>query len=87
MERLVKKEHNMNTRAKFIVESRTELPGSQGNPIFIINMKPVTSGSKENDSFFKWTPGGSLVLQTVNAQSAEQFKPGKQFYLDFTEAE
>lgn len=78
-------EKNMNTRAKFYVVSRTELHGSTLS--YVVKMNPVISGSKENESFYKWTPSGSLELGTINAEVAEQFKPGKQFYLDFTEAE
>lgn len=48
-------------------------------------MYPVTSGSPENESFFKWTPGGKLELSTVNPEAAKQFVPGKQYYIDITE--
>jgi hypothetical protein len=75
----------MSVRAKFYVVSRTELNGSA--PSYIVKMNPVTSGSKENESFYKWTPSGSLELGTINAEAAEQFKPGKEFYLDFTPVE
>lgn len=42
---------------------------------------PVHSGSKENDKFFKYTPGGSLMLCTLKKQ---HFKPGKDYYLDIS---
>lgn len=49
-----------------------------------VRMRPVTGGSKDNDSFFKWTPCGNLEMGTVN--SDVNFEPGKKYYLDFTEA-
>jgi hypothetical protein len=45
---------------------------------------PVTSGSKENEQFFKWTPSGSLEFGTVQAQA---FEIGKEYYLDLSEPE
>lgn len=51
-----------------------------------VTFKHVTSGSPENESFFRWTPYGEIKLGLVNKDTAEQFKPGKQYYLDFTPA-
>jgi hypothetical protein len=51
-----------------------------------ITLSPVTSGSDENKAFYKWTPGGSIELSTVNTEASKQFDPGKEFYVDFTEA-
>ncbi len=44
----------------------------------------VTSGSKENDSFFEATPFGSLNIGTVRG---DHFEQGKNYYLDFSLAE
>ena len=48
-----------------------------------VEMFPVTSGSTENETFFKWTPGGQLTLRVLNEQ---HFKPGKEYYIDIEEA-
>jgi hypothetical protein len=71
----------MTVRAKFKVESVTQ--DTNGHSVRLI---PVTSGSVENEAFFKWTPGGEIKISTINAEAAEEFVPGKQFYVDFTEA-
>jgi hypothetical protein len=71
----------MTVRAKFKVGSVTQ--DTNGHSIHLL---PVTSGSVENESFFKWTPGGEIKLSTLNAEAAKEFVPGKQFYVDFTEA-
>lgn len=49
-----------------------------------LHFVPVTCGSAENESFFKWTPYGELTIGTVNAAAAAQFEPGKTYYLDLT---
>lgn len=51
-----------------------------------VTLSPVTSGSEENKAFYKWTPGGSIQLETVNTEAAKQFEPGVEFYVDFTPA-
>lgn len=69
-------------RAKFRVDSIT-----QNSAGYIVRATPVTGGSPENEQFFKYTPGGSLELSTVNEQAVKQFAVGKSFYLDFTPTE
>ncbi len=71
------------TRAKFKVTEVTEREGG-GHEVKLL---PVTGGSPENESFYKWTPGGNISLGTINEEAAKQFKPGKEFYVDFTPAE
>lgn len=73
----------MTVRAKFKVQSVTESEGG----LKTANLSPVTSGSPENERFFKWTPGGQIQLGTINPDAAAQFVPGRQFYVDFTPAE
>lgn len=68
-------------RCKFRCESKTETTNG-----FKIEMVPVTSGSPENDSFFKWTPYGKLEIGTINEDSAKQFEVGKEFYIDIAVA-
>jgi Asp-tRNA(Asn)/Glu-tRNA(Gln) amidotransferase B subunit len=73
----------MIVRAKFNVSSITRTTGGH-----TITLSPVTSGSKENESFYKYTPGGSIVLSTINDSAVEAFgNPGDSFYVDFTKAE
>ena len=71
----------MTVRAKFKVESVSNTVNGAS-----IELKPVTCGSPENESFFKWTPWGDIKIGTINAAAAEQFKPGTEFYVDFTPA-
>lgn len=69
-------------RAKFKVVSVTEGEGG----LKTVELHAVTSGSPENEKFFKWTPSASIKLSTINQDAADQFKPGLQFYVDFTQA-
>lgn len=73
----------MSVRAKFKVVSVTESEG--GNKY--VKLQPVVGGSPENEQFFKWTPTGEINMGTINPAAAEQFKPGQQFYVDFTPAD
>lgn len=67
-------------RAKFKCTSKTlEENGAR------IKLEPVVGGSKENESFFKWTPYGSVEIGLVNPETAESFIPGRTYYVDFTE--
>lgn len=72
----------MTVRAKFKVLSITESEGG----LKTARLSPVTSGSPENEAFYKWTPGGGIELSTLNPAAAEHFVPGRQFYVDFTPA-
>lgn len=45
---------------------------------------PVTSGSIENEHFFKTTPSGKLEI--IVANEAIDFEVGKFYYLDFISA-
>lgn len=73
----------MTVRAKFMVQSVTESVGG----LKTANLSPVTSGSPENEKFFKWTPGGQIQLGTINPDAAAEFVLGQQFYVDFTKAD
>ena len=71
----------MTVRCKFVCESVTHMQdGAQ------IKMRPVVSGSPENDLFFKYTPYGSFDFGTVNKTAVEQFVPGETYYIDITPA-
>ena len=42
----------------------------------------VTSGSPENEAFFKTTPSGKLTMSVKN--DGVEFEVGKEYFLDFT---
>ncbi len=69
----------MSVRAKF--KCHTVSGDSDGSTIALY---PVTGGSAENDSFFRYTPGGQIRLSTINPKAAEQFAPGSEYFVDFT---
>lgn len=48
---------------------------------FKARFSPVYGGSPENDTFFKYTPSGSIELSTIRE---DLFEAGQEYYLDFT---
>lgn len=72
----------MNVRCKFKctgVISNPEVPD-----LHDAQFKAVTSGSPENADFWKWTPNGTLTIQTVKKMP---FEVGKEYYLDISQGE
>ena len=67
------------TRAKFRCESVTTTESGKS-----VKLQPVAGGSEENESFFKWTPYGSIEIGTINENV--NFVPGKEYFVDFTES-
>ena len=74
-------------RAKFTVQSISQNNPENPEERSSISLSPVTSGSKENEEFYKWTPVGSILLSTINEAAASQFEVGKSYYVDFSAAE
>lgn len=75
----------MSVRAKFKVDEL--VPSNDGDqPSGTVRMSPVTNGSSENESFYRYTPSGSLSLSTINAAAFAQFKVGDEWYLDLSPA-
>lgn len=72
----------MNTRAKFKCDS-IELTADGAT----VKLTPVVSGSEENKQFYRWTPAGGATLGVVSRDTAGQFEPGREYYVDFTPAE
>lgn len=72
----------MTTRAKFTVCKTTQFKDG-----YEVTLTPVIGGSPENESFFKWTPTGSITMGLVNESTAKQFVVGESYYVDFTKAE
>lgn len=66
-------------RAKFVCMSKT-VRGSGENLQHSFEFAPVTGGSDENKSFWKWTPSGKLEMQCLNP--SVDFEVGKEYYLD-----
>ncbi len=73
----------MKTRCKFECK-HVEAIGSAEDPQQMARFEAVISGSPENESFFRWTPSGTLQLGTVRGG---QFEVGKQYYLDIIPCE
>ncbi len=78
----VVKSNDIMVRAKFKVDEVAQTVNGGK-----VTLSPVTSGSPENEKFFKWTPYGKIEMGTINPDAISQFVPGKEFYLDFTPAE
>jgi len=43
-------------------------------------------GTDENNTYAKFTPSGQLSLTITNPDLLGKFEPGKEYYLDFSEA-
>lgn len=69
------------TRCKFECVSVTNYTSCSS-----VVLRPVVSGSKENEEFYMYTPGGETKLDVVNPDVAKQFIPGKEYYIDISEA-
>lgn len=74
----------MSVRAKFKVERKELQRDGDGGSVYL---NPVISGSEENKQFYQLTPGGQILLSTINPEAYNQFEVGKEFYIDFTPAE
>lgn len=77
-------------RCKFRCQSKTESETSVWNGVksevqmvYAYKFFAVTSGSDENKQFFASTPSGSLDITAVRS---DLFVPGKEYYLDLSEA-
>ena len=54
---------------------------------FYLYFSVVYSGSKENEKFFKYTPGGQVMFNVVKKEAADKFEIGKEYYVDFKPAD
>jgi hypothetical protein len=70
-------------RAKFYVVNSLPIDKSNGG---VVILRPVVSGSPENQEFYKWTPAGEIRLETINPNALEEFQQGAEYYVDFTKA-
>jgi len=69
-------------RAKFKLTEKTEMEGNSGK----VKFQPVTGGSPENETFFKWTPYGQIEIGTINEEVLKQLEVGAEYFVDFTKA-
>jgi len=67
-------------RAKFKVDEKAISAFNEK-----ITLSPVMGNSPENEEFFKTTPSGRIEIWIKNPEASNQFHPGKEFYVDFTE--
>lgn len=76
---------NKTVRAKFLCTRVTkDMGGASSGPVsFTYHFNAVTHSSKENESFWKWTPSGTIDLTAIKD---ELFEVGREYYLDFTMA-
>lgn len=68
-------------RCKIIVAARKESIGRSGN-VFSVELVAVMATEGEESVFGKYTPHFDLKLDTLDMVVADQFTPGKTFYLD-----
>lgn len=52
-----------------------------------IILRAVSSGSPENEQFFRYTPNGVLDVSTINEAAVRHFTVGAEFYIDIHPAE
>lgn len=77
----------MKVRAKFRCDRITHSHAGKNYKQADIELNAVTDASEEDKAFWKATPVGSIKLQTVNPEAAQQFEPGETYYVDFTRAD
>ena len=70
----------MQIRCKFMCESKTIRKDGVS-----VKLIPVTHGSPENESFYKWTPFGEMTLGLLSLETGEGFIPAKEYYINISE--
>jgi hypothetical protein len=70
-------------RAKFKCTSVTKQEdwSKKGSFQYSYKFSAVTSGSKENENFWKYTPAGSVDISAIRD---DLFEVGKEYYVDFS---
>ena len=74
--------NDMDVKAKFEVVELTKFGNGGGKVV----LNPVTGGSDENRSFWKYTPAGKLELVIDNPQAFAQFDQMGEFYVTLEKA-
>lgn len=75
---------SVRVRAKMYCNENSEVEGQDGGRKVVLY--PVIGGSMENDTYFKYTPGGICHLEILNEEAAAQFEVGKEYYVTFEPA-
>jgi len=70
------------TRAKFRCTSVTDYGAYKAVQLNAV----CKDGTMENDTFSKYTPTGEIKMNIDNPAAAVVFKPGAEYYVDFSEA-
>ncbi len=73
-------------RCKFTCTNKEEANAGKPEDGYRITMHPVSSGSPENEAFFKYTPWGNFEFGTINKYAADQIEVGKEYYIDISPA-
>lgn len=73
---------NVNMRCKFRLESLEKAEDGTSKAVWV----PVTTGSLDNQNFFKFTPYGRIEIGTINEAVTESLDVGCEYYVDFTRA-
>ena len=69
-------------RAKYKIDLVTIYEGGE-----TLKLLAVTNGTKEDNTFSKFTPYGTMEINVSNEALLGKFKPGQKYYIDFTLAE
>jgi hypothetical protein len=80
----------MTTRAKFQCQriENTKYAGGESSVLVFTAVTPYNSEDTAiNKAFWEATPNGEIKITISNKKAVEQFQPGKQYYVDFTEIE
>lgn len=72
----------MTVRAMFTCDEKIQTRDG-----YKVKFTAVTGNSELAERFFKYTQWGNIEMGTINDKAAEQFVPGKSYYLDFTPVE
>jgi len=80
------KEKAMSVRAKFKCYSK-EMKEQGAAPAAALTFYASYGEGEDNKDWSKWTPSGTLQMTISNPAAFDWFEPGKEYYLDFTEAE
>lgn len=73
----------MSVRLKFFVSSKQEAANTPGGEkVGSGKLSPVTTGSEENKSFYRWTPSGSIEFSSINQSALDALPLGAEVYID-----
>lgn len=72
-------------RAKFWVSAVKQWIDKDGNVTSVtVDLNATSSRTGKNKAFWEATPSGQLTMTITNPDAYNQFRPGQEFYLDFT---